>query len=306
MTLSSSKLLIDSAFEAILIILGAFLIVFLVKLLITKIFFNKKKTKDEPEVNGQENKPDIDEAEKKRKQEENLQLENERIAQEGNNILLKAELEREKELSASPTKEITDLFFPRSLWIYFGVLVLLLPTAVLIANLFLNCGHLAVFISTTIASLAVSAFFIVRTIKKAWIPVPERDEVVVNRFEKYYGTRKKSGLCFPFPLFGWVDLYGVCTEDDDGLLFQVPNEDGTMKTAYFDLDDSSIPMIAKVFWRVEDSYKFIFGHEDSIQAMFEYVESFMRRAFMKEIDENCNIDSSREFDDYMLCICYKT
>ena len=30
------------------------------------------------------------------------------------------------------------------------------------------------------------------------------------------------------------------------------------------------------------------------------------RDLEKEIDENCNIDSSREFDDYMLCICYKT
>ncbi|MDD5226177.1 MAG: hypothetical protein PHV97_03205 [Candidatus Omnitrophica bacterium] len=178
-------------------------------------------------------------------------------------------------------KLITDKFFPKNLWVAFSALLVALPLAVAIGGTLAELPKIPTLI-LTIAAVLVSILMSVLAIKKAWTPVPEMDEVVVTLFEKYYGTIKESGLCLPFPLFGWVELHGANMEDDDALLFQVFDEKaGKIITAPFDLKNASLPLIAPVFFRIVNSYDFFFGHKDSTQAMIKYVESYMKRVFVK-------------------------
>jgi regulator of protease activity HflC (stomatin/prohibitin superfamily) len=184
-----------------------------------------------------------------------------------------------------PINDFSDLFFPLGLWIAFAAILFAIPAIVLTVCLWQGYQHqyLSFLVIATALASSMSIFFLVKAILDAGTPIPQRDEVVATLFEKYCGTRKTSGLWFPFPYFGWLELAGVCTEDDDEYLFQVPDDDNPEKITFapFDLADASLPLKSKVFFRVKDSYNFIFGHEDSTQAMIEYVETYLRRVFRK-------------------------
>jgi regulator of protease activity HflC (stomatin/prohibitin superfamily) len=128
--------------------------------------------------------------------------------------------------------------------------------------------------------VVISVVLIIISLAKAWTQNTEKDELVVNLFEKYIGTVIRAGLLFPFPFFGWIELFETEMEDDDLFLFQFPDENGKMKIGNFDLKNASLPLLAKVFFRVIDSYKFVYGHKNATQAMLEYVEAFMRRVLI--------------------------
>ncbi len=184
------------------------------------------------------------------------------------------------------SKEITQLFYPHWLWISFLAMISLIPITVLILNLSWQYSqkHPAIFYLSIVISLLIAAYYLVRTVKGANNPLPEKDEFAVTIFKKYCGTRKTPGLFFAFPLFGWVELLGISTEDDQEQLFQVVDKEGKVSTARFDLDDASVPLLADVFFRIVDAYKFLFGNEDSVQSMVEYVEAYLRRVFIVPAD----------------------
>jgi len=186
-----------------------------------------------------------------------------------------------KMLHQKTVREITSKFFPKRLWVLFSLFLIALPVLIFVFGRLLPLikNHLGL---SVLLTFFLSLLILISTLRKAWTTVSERNQVIITLFEKYYGTIKKSGLCFPFPLFGWIELLGICMEEQNEHLFQIPDPENPkkQKTALFDLSNASLPLEAEVFYQIVDPYKFTFNHTNSLQAMIKYVETFMRRVFV--------------------------